>query len=405
MGLLRHQGLRAVALVLAALGCDEPPPGDDAIEIGVVLSYTGYLAASSINSERALAMSIEAANRAGGVSGRPLRMRARDTRSNAGKANQSIQRLLDANLAAIIGPDTTDLITYLAPELMERTLLLPSLNTSGDVRWKSSSWFIMGPSLGQVGCGLLAQMNDDGRRKPLILFTAAGYTTELAWDLTNHTGLSKQPLPSDLTADGLRTLANVIANSDSYILAAFPSTASKLMYGLASIGALPDPTRWYLSPVLHTPAFLESMPRGLVDGARGVSSGTVAGAAAFRIAFTARWQDDPMDDAFPFYDAGALAILAIQRAIIQEGAVPTGTGLSRHIIAVTRSGGTPVGWNEIDRGLELLRDGQEVTYFGLSGPLEFDSEGRTRSASTTWWKINEGAFQDMQRTSDCVAVQ
>ncbi len=37
------------------------------------------------------------------------------------------------------------------------------------------------------------------------------------------------------------------------------------------------------------------------------------------------------------------------------------------MIAVTSSGGRPVGWDEIDRGLELLQAGQEVEYFGVSG--------------------------------------
>ena len=30
--------------------------------------------------------------------------------------------------------------------------------------------------------------------------------------------------------------------------------------------------------------------------------------------FQARWQDEALDDAFPFYDAGAVAVLGLQRA-------------------------------------------------------------------------------------------
>jgi branched-chain amino acid transport system substrate-binding protein len=403
MHLRAHGILRIAALALVGVGCSEEQL-DEPIQIGVMLSYTGYLAASSVNSERALAMTIEAANRAGGVGGRRLHVLAKDTRSNAAKAIEAAQQLFDANPAVIIGPDTTELITQLGPLLKQRTLILPSLNTSGDIRWKEPHWFVMGPSLGQVGCELNAQMRADGRTKPLIVVTAAGYNAELAWDLTNHYGMSKLVLPSDPSVN-LRSLADVISDTaDSYLLATFPDNASKLLFGLASIRALPDPTRWYLSPVLHTPAFLETIPRGLLDGARGVSSGTVAGAADFRSAFHARWQDVPLDDAYPFYDAGAVAILALQRAITQKGEIPVGPALADHLIAVTKSGGSPVAWNEIGYGLELLRQGKEIAYFGLSGQLEFDENGKTHSASTTWWNIADGSFKDVSNNGECADV-
>jgi ABC-type branched-subunit amino acid transport system substrate-binding protein len=54
-----------------SLACEAPP--EDAIPIGLLLSYTGDPAANSINSERALRMAIEEANAAGGVAGRPVR--------------------------------------------------------------------------------------------------------------------------------------------------------------------------------------------------------------------------------------------------------------------------------------------------------------------------------------------
>src|SRR5207247_2065575 len=132
----------------------------------------------------------------------------------------------------------------------------------------------------------------------------------------------------------------VSSGADSFILAAFPASASALVQGLAAIGGIGDPSRWYLSPTLHTPAFLASIPQGVLAGARGVSSGTVAGAAEFRARFSAEWQDAPLDDAFPFYDAGAVAALALGRAHAREGAIPSGTGMVKHILAVTHAGGT-----------------------------------------------------------------
>src|SRR3954469_18950388 len=104
----RGAGWILVAVALA--GCGGSPASDDGIPIGLMLSYTGYLAANSVNSERALWMAVEAVNTGGGVGGKPLRIVARDTRSDVQKVRQPAQELIDAGVVAFIGPDTNDLV-------------------------------------------------------------------------------------------------------------------------------------------------------------------------------------------------------------------------------------------------------------------------------------------------------
>jgi ABC-type branched-subunit amino acid transport system substrate-binding protein len=391
-----------VSVLGGAPGCGAPPE-DDPIKLGLLLSYTGSLAANSINSERALLMAVDAANQAGGIDGRRVGVMARDTRSDPRLVDQPTRELLEANTAALIGPDSTLLISQLRELLDQHTLLLPSYATASDVEFKPGSWFVMGAGLVRVACELVTQYRTAGRQTALQIVNPSGYTSSLSWELSNHYALPKVVVSSEdaSTAETVRPLQRALANADAYLLAAPPETASALVYALAAVGALDDPSRWFLSPTLHTPAFLDSIPKGILTGARGVSSGTVAGAADFRMRFTARWQDDPLDDAYPFYDAGAIAVLAIQRALRDEHAIPAGTGLSRHLIAITRAGGAPVQWNEIGRGLELLRQGQEIEYFGLTGQLQFDEQGQAQTASTKWWTITDQGFQDIPHGSDC----
>jgi hypothetical protein len=154
---------------------------------------------------------------------------------------------------------------------------------------------------------------------------------------------------------------------------------------------------------LHTPVFLESIPRGVLDGARGVAPGTVVGAADFRTEFAARWQDTPLDDAYPFYDAGAIAVLALQRTLKRTGNLPSPLDieLAEDIIAVTRAGGESIKWNEIDKGLQLLREGHEIAYFGVTGQLQFDALGLAQHASTKWWSISGDSFVDIPQSEAC----
>jgi hypothetical protein len=256
-------------------------------------------------------------------------------------------------------------------------------------------------TLGRIACDLMAELRVDGRQNPLLISNPTGYNSSLAFTLTVRYGMPKVVLPPDVEPTSATVSLINSARADSYILASFPPSATSLVYALLANQTLGDPARWYLSPTLHSPIFLESLPQGAMVGASGVAQGTSPGADEFRAQFIARWQDQPLDDAYPFYDSGALSTLALQRAAAREGAIRSGAALSSRLIAVTRPGGTPIRWNELGRGLEELRQGREITYVGLSGPLEFDALGNTTGAIANWWNISARGFSDRLEQSNC----
>jgi ABC-type branched-subunit amino acid transport system substrate-binding protein len=389
-----------VATVLLALACQGSPP-QDATRIGLLLSYTGNLAASSVNSERAVFMAIEAANGAGGVAGRPLEVIARNSGSDPTAAGVAARALLDAGVEILIGPDTPDQAAQLKTLWGDRAIILPSFNTSSDIIYRPSSWFVMGPATARVACELLTQLRNDGRTHPVAIVNPGnGYNSALTWQVIKQFGMPKITLSTDVQSNA-DSVAQIISEApDAYVLAALPASASSLVYALTAKRALADPTRWYLSPTLHTPAFLESLPRRSLDGAHGVSAGAAAGSADFRAAFHARWQDAPLDDAYSFYDAAAVTVLALGRAA-QRGAATSGTGLADQLRAVTRAGNTTIRWNELVLGLTLIAQGEEVEYVGLSGPIQFDASGQTPEPSTRWWTVGQGGFQDVAANSAC----
>jgi branched-chain amino acid transport system substrate-binding protein len=387
-------------LLLLGAGCDQPAPSDG-IRIGLLLSYSGHLAANSMNSERALLMALELANQSGGVGGRPVVTVARDTGSEPDKAIPPARELAEAGVALFIGPDAAALAVQLKAVLDSQTVIMPSFTTVDSTIYKPHSWFVMGASPARVACELNAQLQADGRRHPLMLLEPDGYNYLIGRNLGMTYGIQLAFLPTGEASHEATLLPITSARADSYVLATSPTSATSVIYAMAALGALGDPRRWYLSPTLHTPAFLDTIPKGMLDGAHGVATGTAAGAGEFRQRFQARWQDLPLDEAYSFYDAGAIAALALQRALLREGAIPTGTGLAKHIVGVTNAAGMSVSWDQIGRGLQLLREGQEVRYIGLSGPMEFDITGQAATASTNWWTIGPEGFADVVSRSDC----
>jgi branched-chain amino acid transport system substrate-binding protein len=390
----------AVTASTATPACSDPAEGD-ALSVGLLLSYTGRGAADSINSERAVIMAFEAANAAGGIGGRPVRRLARDARSDPSKVLMQAQQLLDAGVPLVIGPDSNDLAIAARSLLGDRTMILPSFATAAAVEFKTPSWFVMGVTIGRVACELMGEMGADQRKNPLLIYDSSGYNTSLAWGLSSRYGVPKIVLPPGDEASPATLELIGKAKVDAFVLGAAPPSAIPLVYQLLATGRISDPTRWYFSPTLHSPNFLESLPKGALLGAHGVSQGTVTDGALFAEQFGLRWHDPPLDDAYPFYDAGALAVLSLQRALVKKGAIPTGSGLSEHIVSVTRPGGIPIRWNEIAQGLTHLRAGEEITYHGVSGPLEFDALGYARGTLTSRWTIGSDGFVPSAGTSDC----
>jgi ABC-type branched-subunit amino acid transport system substrate-binding protein len=390
---------RALTALLLLAACRESQPGD-AISVGLLLSYSGSLAANSINSERAFLMALDAANAGGGVGARPVVIVARDTGSDPSKVLAPARELVDSGAMLFVGPDTPDLAVPLKTLLGDQTVILPSFTTSSNFS-KPLTWFVMGASFTRVACELAAQIAADGRIEPLVIADPNGYNSLLAFELTKTFAIPWIFLPTGEPSTEVTVQTILSAEADAYVLAALPPSASSLVYALAAVGALQDPRRFYLSPTLHTPALLETIPRGMLEGARGVASGTRQGVGEFQARFMERWQDAPLDDAYTFYDAGALAVLAMQRALAVEGTIPTGTGLAPHIVAVTAPGGIEVGWDQIGEGLGHLRQSQEIRYKALSGELAFDSTGQTAAATTHWWTIDATGFREVPRDTTC----
>src|SRR5690349_13726281 len=87
--------LALVAALSSGWGCGAPAAADF-LPIGLLISFTGRQGANGFNSERALLLAVEAANRGGGADGRPFQVLARDTRSDPRKIEAPARELIDA---------------------------------------------------------------------------------------------------------------------------------------------------------------------------------------------------------------------------------------------------------------------------------------------------------------------
>jgi hypothetical protein len=53
-----------------------------------------------------------------------------------------------------------------------------------------------------------------------------------------------------------------------------------------------------------------------------------------------------------------------------------------------------VAWDELERGLQRMRDGGDVYYSGLTGPMLLDACGSRQLGATSTWQIHAGTIAD-----------
>jgi branched-chain amino acid transport system substrate-binding protein len=397
------------AAALMALASCLPPPEDQAppqaIPVALLLSYTGTSAAESINSERAVQLAIERVNAAGGVGGRPLRLVAHNIKSDGARTVEIINELVAQRVAVFIGPDSPNAVNQLILTHRNHTLFLPSVALSArDFIFSARNWFTFAPNTWALACAFKKQLETDGITRPLILHNPDSFHTELAVALKMALAAAnsaivvpdRRPLGTPEVEEVLRRAA------DGLLLITFPESAASVVSELSFRSQGTNGRRWYLSPTLRTPRFFANIPAGALLGALGPGPAAVYEAAAFKQMFQQRWSDEPLDEAFAFYDATALAALAMQQALV-TGEMPSAVtlgGFVRKVASATdpdepQFERQPVRWNELGRGLELISSGQRINYEGVSGRLDFNALGDPRETLVQWWRVEKDGPVDV----------
>jgi ABC-type branched-subunit amino acid transport system substrate-binding protein len=387
-----------MALCWPAACLDEkqaPAPDPSSIPLALLLSYAGTSAATSINSEHAARLAVERINQGGGLGGRPIHLVVRDIQSDPNRAERLFTELVNEQTAAFIGPDSPNVFTHFVERQRKRTLFIPTVALGArDSSYGADNWFTFFPHTWTLACAFKRRLAEDGVTKPLILHSPDSFHSELmtALKLAIDAPDRVVTLPSHSGLSGPEIEELVHRDSDALLLMAFPESAAPVVSELSF--RTRKGTRWYLSPTLNTPRFFEVLPSGALLGAHLAKPGRLVNDNAFAEQFRQRWQDEPLDEAFGFYDAAAIAALALQAALVQTGTLPTVDSLGAFVRPVAGPPGVPIQWNEVERGLELVRAGQDIDYQGLSGQLDFDDRGNPEKTLVQWWRLDRGGGAD-----------
>lgn len=373
-------------------GTEAAQDGDGTLSLGYILPETGSLADFGPAMIAAVEMAVERVNEAGGVLGEDVELSGGDEADQETIANQTADRLLADDVDAIVGAAASaqtlaiiDKVTGAGVAQCSGSNTSPTLTDYADDGLyfrTTASDVLQGPVLAET-------ILDDGAAEVAILARADDYgeglaeATLQALEEAGAVGTITLYDPDASTFDA-EVQAVSDADPDAVALIAFEEGA-QIISTMIESGIGPDDIALYGADGLFSADLWESVDPedpAVLDGMKGTGPNPAV-------------EQDFLGDLEEFApDIGATTTFAGQKydcvTIIALAAVAAETDdatvFAEDIVDLTQEGEPCDSFADC---ADLLAEGEDIDYEGVSGPLDFTDEGEPASASYLVWEMDD----------------
>ena len=358
------------SLVLVSCGGGNNASGP--LKIGSLLPETGSLAFLGPPEFAGVDLAVEEINAAGGVLGENIehiRGDSGDTSSDI--AQQTTDSHISAGVSAIVGAASSGVSFTVIDKIASAEIVhFSPANTSPDfTNYEDDGYYFRtAPSDTFQGAVLGQLMAKEGAKNAVFLNLDDAYGNGLAkYASAAFTGTSTNivynPQAAEFSADVAKAKA---ANPDAIALIGFDETA-KIFTELIKQGIGPDKVKTYLVDGNLSSNAYKDLPAGIMTGVKATLPGVFAdGTLQKRLLGV-----DPALTDFSYAPESYDAIILIALAAEQGGSTD-GKTIRDNLVSVSK-GGTKC--TTFAACKELIADGEDIDYDGVSGPVEFADNG------------------------------
>ena len=386
----------ASALVLAACGGSDPSTpkktdsiakGDGVLTIGQLLPQTGNLAFLGPPEFAGVDLAIKDINEAGGVLGKDVvGVKADSGDTDSGIAPAETDKLLKAKSDVIVGAASSGVsLTVIDKILAAGVVMFSPANTStafdeGDYA-KPDLYFRTAPSDILQGAVLANLLIKDGRQNVAILARQDAYGETLASEVSKNleaagSKIAAKVLYSEKTGPGDSQITEIAdAKADAVVLIGFEETTT-IIPKLIQAGAGPKDVPTYFvdgNTANYGEGDAASLPDGTLEGTKGTIPGAETGADFKTRLATVNPKLKDYTYSAESYDATIASALAAIKAKNDSG-----EAVAKELPGITGGGEK---CTEFKACADLLADGKDIDYDGVSGPIELGKTGSPTAAS------------------------
>jgi ABC-type branched-subunit amino acid transport system substrate-binding protein len=392
----------ASALVLAACGggsdsdgdkpkaSDAPAAkGDGVLTVGTLLPSTGDLAFLGPPEFAGVDLAVKDINEAGGVLGKPVAQSKADSGDGTPKiAPGSVDKLLAAKSDVIVGAASSSVSLSVIDKIVGAGVVEFSpanTSTAFDTYDDKGLYFRTAPSDVLQGNVLGNLVLKDGAKNVAIIARQEAYGEALADNVEKTikdqggTVAAKVLYSVDATSYTSEIQKIKDAKPDAIVVISF-NEATKIIPGLEAAGIGPKDVKTYFVDG-NTADYSKDFPKGTLKGVKATYPG-----AELKSDFKARLlKTNPKLKDFTYgpesYDATVLTALAAEAAKSDDG-----VALSKKIKEVSEGGEKCTAYADC---LALLKDGKDIDYDGVSGPVDMNDTGSPSKATIGIFQYGE----------------
>ena len=392
----------ASALVLAACGGgsdsdggkgkkSEAPAakGDGVLTVGTLLPSTGDLAFLGPPEFAGVDLAVKDINDAGGVLGKPVAQSKADSGDGTPKiAPGSVDKLLAAKSDVIIGAASSSVSLSVIDKIVGAGVVEFSpanTSTAFDTYDDKGLYFRTAPSDVLQGNVLGNLVLKDGAKNVAIIARQEAYGEALADNVEKTikdqggTVAAKVLYSVDATSYTSEIQKIKDAKPDAIVVISF-NEATKIIPGLEAAGIGPKDVKTYFVDG-NTADYSKDFPKGTLKGVKSTYPG-----AQLKDDFKSRLLSiNPKLKDFTYgpesYDATVLTALAAEAAKSDDG-----VALSKKIKEVSEGGEKCTAYADC---LALLKDGKDIDYDGVSGPVDMNDTGSPSKATIGIFQYGE----------------
>ena len=329
----------------------------------------------------------------------PVRHVACDTSGDKASALSSLDlAVTQFKAVAIVGPNTSDELIALAPEIRKRGVVVvspaASAATIADLVDDSLIWRTCASD--NLQAKVLASLLPAQSALDLVYVSGDPYAVGLEKafiGVYGTTGVTPIQFDSGMAASAVTQMnaqyAVLIADVDApaLVTALQGAPALSATQFLMTDSAL-TPTLWGAGPYDFT--FLARI-RGTAPALPAFTDASGPVYASFEVSYRGQWNDEPPSET-AFVANAYDAAYAIAIGAAAAGASPTGSAIAAQLGRMSDHAGTAVqiGPAQYQAGVNALLAGGNIDLVGTSGPIDWDDKGDVMTAPTEVWQVAQG---------------
>lgn len=370
------------------------------LQFGYVLPETGPLAFLGPPQIEATGYAIQEINDAGGVLGNEVPAAiAGDEAGDQAIASQSTDRVLADGVHAVIGAAASGMSLAIIDRITsDQVVQCSGSNTAPTFTdYEHGGFYVRtAPSDALQGPVLAETIINDGHQEVVIVHLEDDYGLGLAQATQEHLEAGGANVISSEGFDGNATEFSgvvqsvVSADPDAVVIIAFEQGA-QIAQGIIEAGMTPQDIGFYGADGMRStdlPNLVDSSDPGVLDGMKGTAPASAEN-QAFMDGLLEYADLDETQFAPQVFDCVTLIALAAEAAGSTDP-----VDFQPYLIEVTRDGTECSSFAECR---DLLADGEEISYNGVSGPLNFTDAGEPEIASIEVYGYDdEGALSTIE---------